>query len=283
VDVDGRHARRGQEPDVRRPERPARRDEDRSGGHVLVGPDDAVARRHRPSDLDRARHGQMAVLQHQHGVGARGQRPAGRDLDGAAGRHLRRVGAAHDDGADHVEIARQPVGGAVRVGGPHGPAVHRRAGEAGQVVRRPHVARRHAAVRGRERDRLGAGTPSGPEAGPRLGHRADGQELAAVPADRHARSVTRLPSGPDGGVARLVPSGARRRDGLATHGDRGPQDPPFGYPLRDAAPDVVRATRPGGVSNRTGDPMNRVRIAMIRLAPVVALLVAAGAGTKWGK
>jgi hypothetical protein len=29
--------------------------------------------------------------------------------------------------------------------------------------------------------------------------------------------------------------------------------------------------------------MNRIRIAMIRLAPVVALLVAAGAGTKWGK
>lgn len=29
--------------------------------------------------------------------------------------------------------------------------------------------------------------------------------------------------------------------------------------------------------------MDRIRIITIRLAPVVALLVAAGAGTKWGR
>ena len=29
--------------------------------------------------------------------------------------------------------------------------------------------------------------------------------------------------------------------------------------------------------------MDRIRIITIRLAPVIALLVAAGAGTKWGK
>ncbi len=29
--------------------------------------------------------------------------------------------------------------------------------------------------------------------------------------------------------------------------------------------------------------MNRIRLATVRLAPVIALLVAAGAGTKWGK
>ena len=160
-----RHARGGQEPEVLRAQRAAGGHELGPLGRVLVGAHEAVPRRRRPDDLDRARHRLLGVLDHDDRVGAVGDHAAGRHRDGGARRDRALRRTPHRDRAGHLEVAGQPLGRAVGVGRPHRVSVDGRAREAREVVRRVHRLGRDAAVRLRQGDGLDGGAPRRPEAG----------------------------------------------------------------------------------------------------------------------
>ena len=104
------------------------------------------------------------------------------------GAHLDLGRPPHPHLAGEVQVAREPLGGAVGVGGADREAVDRRAREAGQRVRRRDRLGGDATERLVERDRLDGRAPLGPEAGQRLRDRLDGEELAPL-ARGHVRRI----------------------------------------------------------------------------------------------
>ena len=157
----------GEHAEVGRPQRPAGRDQQRADRDVLVGPHHPVTGRDRAHHLDRARHRLLGVLDHHDRVGAVGQRPAGGHAAAAVPARTATSGArAHGDRADDVEVGGQPLGGAVGVRRPHGEAVDRRAGEAGQRAAAPDVVDRHPAEGVVAARPAQAGAPGRPAARP---------------------------------------------------------------------------------------------------------------------
>ena len=176
--------RRGQHAEVLGAQRPPSGHQLGRRGGVLVGAHHAVAGRDRPDHLDGARH---RLLRCTRSSPPRPRRAAARRrsacvtaVPGPTAVRARRPSAPRRS----LEVAGQPVGNAVGVGRPHRVAVHGRAGEAGQRVRRgDRLGRDPAAARG-QRDGFGRRAPPGPEPGQRLGDRPGGEELPPGAAGR---------------------------------------------------------------------------------------------------
>ena len=119
------------------------------------------------------------------------------------------AGCAHRHLADELQVSRQALGRAVRVGRAHRVPVDGRAGEARQVVRREHGLAGDAPVRVGERDRFQRGPARRAEAGQRVGHRADGKELARGAHCRQWTRTSRLSASSRSASGRPSPSSPR--------------------------------------------------------------------------
>ena len=170
---------RREEREIGGPQAPAPLRDDVVHAHVLVRGHDAFSGGHRPHHLDRALHRECGVLDHHDPVGAVRQRPAGGDGDRAARLHPQLRELPHRHGPVELEVGRQPLRRAERVGCADGVAVDGRAREARQWRRRAQLAREDAAVRVDDRNPLDCRAPRWTEPCERLGDAADREEVAS--------------------------------------------------------------------------------------------------------
>src|SRR5688572_19048959 len=133
----------------------ARRQYQLARADVLPLPADVLAGRGRREQLDIVAGGRR-FLHHHHRIGAVGHGCARGHFAAEPGGHRLHGHLAGVDRFDAPQEHRSVAGGARRVGGAHGVAVHGGACEWRHVGRRQHVAREHAAADLAERHRLGA-------------------------------------------------------------------------------------------------------------------------------